>query len=94
MSFNRERDLIHRSGEQASVCDYCGKTFLTGNLNWVTKTWITSDGTLGDVTATLCPECDELALVHCWRCGELTGEVSANQCRRCQLETATDWNDS
>jgi hypothetical protein len=60
--------------EQTTVCDCCGKT--VREVTWTTETWQTVTGwTRGTFTASLCSECSELAILHCWRCGHLTGRL-------------------
>lgn len=79
----RSRDgLKVRPTEQVGTCDGCGGTFRLSDLRWVSDDWTSTDGRRGHVTATLCPECDRLALAHCWSCGRLTGRED-DQCVDC-----------
>lgn len=82
MSFVSRDGLNVRSFEQSGDCDYCGKTFLRGELERVVEDWTCTDGRRGHTTATLCPSCARLALAHCWRCGALTGRAD-DLCAAC-----------
>ena len=91
----RSRGGLHvHDAEQTSVCDYCRRTFLAGELKWAAEDWVmpASGSSLsarerrrGCLTATRCPECDTLALIHCWRCAALTGRED-DLCERCWRE--------
>lgn len=83
---------VHGS-EHTGICDYCGRTVLAGELRWVVEDWELAhpsplDRTMhrrGHETATLCPDCQPLAVVHCWHCGELTGRED-DLCERCRRD--------
>ena len=75
--------LMIKSGDRAAICDWCERPFQPSELRWICEDWISTRGDRGHVTATLCPECERLALSHCWRCGGLTGRPDG-VCARCE----------
>jgi hypothetical protein len=85
-SWHRDATLIKQAGASSATCEWCGRTFLAADLTWVCEDWETIGGRRGHTTATLCSACGELALSHCWRCGQLMGSAPDDLCASCRAE--------
>jgi hypothetical protein len=79
--YSRRAGVIARQHQEAATCDYCARMFPVEDLAWISEAWRTASGRIGYVIGNLCPECRELAIEPCWRCGRLSG---CNPCARCE----------
>jgi hypothetical protein len=78
----RREGLISAPEVVVGTCDGCGRTVPRSDLTWQATSWVIRAPDLGrlvtaegEFTGSLCPECDRLAWVTCWRCGRLTSRL-------------------